>query len=252
MFPQAIHLAPGEHHAGVLRALVETLGRDDEIVMLHDDGLHVGPLDDVDDGAARRMAWWRKLGCECDLDDRATWDRVRADGRPVVVWHGPFPSERLFALRAFWQLREQPQRLHEVYRPTRTTRWGNGGPRPSFYDGVGIAGPKVLLDDWKTMHPISDVEARARRWEALRQHRGILELEGDDFIERPEDAYDDRFLAACRDWTSSHRVVGRVLSETPMPTAFLAWRIERLIEDGRLESRGAPNPLDLPEEIRAR
>lgn len=253
MLSRAMHLAPGNHHAEMLRVVVNELGRDDEIVTFSGNCLHVGSLTDVDEGGAQRAQWWRSIGADPgDLDDRRLWDHVRTGVGPVVVWHGPIPDERLFAMRACWQLRAQAERVHEISRPARELRWGrDGGPRPSFYDAVGIVGPKVLVVDWKTVRRVGDVEARAKRWEELREHRGILELRGDEFIERSDDAYDARFLAECASWTRSTQVLGRVLAETPVPQAFLVWRIRALITEGRFEARGAPNRMDLPEEIRA-
>ena len=57
---RCLHLASGESAAGVVRETLARLGRD-EGVIANRDAFNVGPLDDVDAGAAGRIVWWTRL-----------------------------------------------------------------------------------------------------------------------------------------------------------------------------------------------
>ena len=164
------------------------------------------------------------------LDDSDIWARVRGSDVDVMLWHGPHPAERIFALRACWHLRDRPERLHEVALHATGAKWRGG-----------IARTRV-----------SDVAARAKRWEELRSKSGdwIRALDGDDIIELPLTAFDDAILAEARTWTESKKVLGMILASNAIGFALLTWRIRELVRDGSLESRGGANDFGLPAELR--
>jgi hypothetical protein len=60
---------------------------------------------------------------------------------------------------------------------------------------------------------MTEVEARAARWEATSRKKDVMfrALDDDRLVELPESAYDDRILAACGSgWTSAAAAAGSV------------------------------------------
>ena len=183
------------------------------------------------------------------LDDAALWTRIRAD-LDVMLWHGPHPAERIFALRACWHLRDRPERVFEVAIRASGAKWP-GRDRPAFYDAVSISMPDVLAKAWERRSRVRDVEARAKRWEALRSIEGdwIRTLDGDEIVQHPVGAFDGVILARTNAWTESLTLLAAILAENAIGFAFLRWRVCELLRDGSLESRGTTNRIGLPAEI---
>jgi hypothetical protein len=123
---------------------------------------------------------------------------------------------------------------------------------PTFYSAVAMVGPAGLADAWASCAPVGDVEARARQWEQIRARGDCFrELDGDEIVHLPLDAYDAPLVDACKGtWTRSMLVVGRVLAVTPTGDGVLAWRLRELLGRGLLEGRGPTGRLGLPEEVR--
>jgi hypothetical protein len=251
-----LHLAPSEYSAKGIREALRALDRDCA-VLGGSDVLAEGPLHDIDELGASRIAWWSKLAGHQLPDDQSRkivdseiWRRARESNADVMLWHGPHPSERLFALRACFHLRATPERLYEVSIPSPPPR----RRLRSFYDAVAIIGAERLASAWETRARIHDVAARAQRWEELRASAGetVRALEGDDIVLRPLTTYDDEIVAACEDaWASSSLVVGHVLANNATTDRLLTWRVRELIHGGVLEARGDVNRLGLPEEVKA-
>lgn len=256
-----LHLASGDSGAGAIRETVRRLGRDEVVIGMRDT-YAVGPLGDVDEGAASRLEWWSRLeGKPLDpadahaLDDREIWAQVRAASSDVMLWHGPHPVERIFAVRACWHLRDQPDRVHEVALTESGRQWKGGIPRPAFYDAVAIVGPNETCPAWGRRAKVPDVAARARQWEELKARPGdwIRYLVGDNIVHRPVTACDAALVQACTtgEWTQSSFVVGRVLAYNPVSDKLLYWRVRELLRAGTLEGRGDENRVGLPREVRA-
>jgi hypothetical protein len=230
------------------------VGREDDVEYFSDD-LTVGPIYDVDRGAASRVTWWHRVDSDQvwripqGLDDAPIWRRIVNDERNVVLWYGPHPVEHIYALRACWRLRRSPSRIYEVNLPP------HSNPRlPAFYGAAGIVGPKGVASAWPNLRRVRNVERRAAQWVDLRSERGkgFRELRRNRIVERPIEAHDQDFVAACADgWTSSTLVVARVLSQVPTGDAVLTWRVRELLKAGALEGRGRRTRLRLPNEIRA-
>jgi hypothetical protein len=204
------------------------------------------------------MEWYKRIEADIDdaalssfIDDADIWARVRNSDVDVVLWHGPHPNERIFALRACWHLRDRADRLHEVARPAR--KFPSGIP-PQFYDMVSISDPDVLVKAWKTRSRVADVATRAKRWEALRDESGdcVRVLDDDEIVRLPLTAFDGLILGDARTWTESQKVLGTILAGNAIGFAFLRWRIRELLRDGSLESRGEMNRLGLPTDVRRR
>lgn len=246
-----LHLAVGETGAACVREGLRLVGRDDEIEFFSDD-LSVGPIHDVDRGAATRAAWWRRVHANRfrpspkEIDDAAIWKRIVADDRRIVLWYSPHPAEYVHALRACWFLRRSPSRVWEI----RLT--SPFDPPPAGY-AIGMAGPRGVAAAWPKLRRVRHVGRRAERWAELRERcgDGFRELRRDRIVELPATAHDDALIDACAGrWTSSTRVVAHVFSEVPVGDFVLSWRVRELLRSGALEGRGARTGLDLPNEIR--
>jgi hypothetical protein len=100
----------------------------------------------------------------------------------------------------------------------------------------------VTTKEWVRVAKVPDVEARAKRWEELRNRPGdwIRILDGDEIVELPISGLDADLLAACTggEWTPSLTIVGRVLANNPTSDSLLVWRIRELLRVGTLEARG--------------
>jgi hypothetical protein len=249
-----LHAVAGSSSADAVRAALDRLGRNEEVIGFHD-ALSLGPLGDVDGTAASRIAWWSRLRAapldpdeSRKLQDAEVWRTLRADERDVVVWHGPHPGERMLALRVCWHLRTTPERIYEVALPAREHRH-----LAPFYGAVGIVGPDALVEAWPRHAQVTDVAQRARRWARLIARPGdwFRELRGERLVHLPLHAYDEQLIEACAsDWTRSDFVVGSVLADKPTNDLALIWRMRELLRQNLLEGRGHENRLTLPEQVR--
>jgi hypothetical protein len=210
--------------------------------------------------APRGIGWYNRINPELAAnelprDDSDLWQQVHASSADVMLWHGPHPVERIFAIRACWHLRDSPERVYEVALPATGTRWKGGGERPAFYDAVAIAGPNVAVQAWDHRTKVFDVAERANRWEVLRDQPGdwIRILDGEAIVQLPITAYDAAIADACsgRDWMRSSRVIGGILADHQIGYALLTSRIRELVRAGKLEGRGEQNRVGLPTDIRS-
>lgn len=254
-----LHLASGSSAADVIQETVRRLGRDEVVVGMRD-AFAEGPLQDADDGAASRIEWWNRLHGNArddaeamEFDDADIWAQVRTAPGDVMLWHGPHPVERIFALRACWHLRDRPERVHEVALVASGRQW-KAGVRPAFYDAVPIVGPAETVQAWDRRARVMDVAARAKQWEELRGRAGdwIRVLDGENIEHRPVTAYDAELVKVCTngEWTPSLRMVARVLADNPTTDSLLCWRVRELLRAGTLEGRGDENRIGLPDEVR--
>lgn len=250
-----LHIASGENSASCVREGLRRIGRSERIEHFWDD-LSVGPLHDLDRGAASRAARWSRVTGKKvparearKLDDRAVWKRIVHDTRPVVLWYGPHITEFLYALRACWMLRRSASRLYEVRLPSHPNE-----KLEAFYGAVGIVGPEGVARGWPTLRRVRDVSRRAERWSALQSgpHDAMRRLNGWRVREHPVTLRDLDLLAQCGSaWTSSIYVIAHVLScGGPTGDAVLAWRVRELVATGVLEGRGPRTALGLPKELR--
>lgn len=218
------------------------------------DSFTEGPLGDVDAGAASRTEWYRRINPELEElpgDDADVWEWVHATSAGVVLWHGPHPVERIFAVRACWHLRDEPERVYEVALSPTGRQW-RGVERPAFYDAIAIAGSKATIPAWDQRAKVIDVSERAKRWEELRDQPGdlIRVLDGEAIVALPVTAFDDAIVKACSgEWTDSLRLTGRIIAENPLGLSLLTWRIRELLRSGTLEGRGDRNRIGLPTEV---
>jgi hypothetical protein len=254
-----VHLASSAQAAEVVRETLRRLGRH-ETVLAMADSFAEGPLRDVAAGADSRLEWYKRINPELVADelpgdDSDLWQRVHASPADVLLWHGPHPVERVFAIRACWHLRDMPERVYEVALAATGRRWRGGRDRPAFYDAVGIAGPKATVQAWDQRAKVVDVFQRAECWERLRSEQGdwIRVLDGEAIVQLPVTAYDSLVAEACAggEWKASSRVVGEIIAEHPISLSLLTWRIRELLRSGQLEGRGEHGRIGVPAELRS-
>jgi hypothetical protein len=247
-----VHVVSGPQAARFIEEALRQLGRREPVFAMRD-WLSDGPLQDIDAGAASRRDWYKRINPELteedlqELDESDIWAKVRSSPGDVMIWHGPHPAERLFALRACWHLRDQPQRVYEVDLGVRESD-------PSFTKIVAVTGPKGALEAWERRANVADVSARAKRWEELRDQPGdwIRALNGENIVQHPVTEYDGALLAACErsDWTDPMTIIGKVSVASPLGFSLLTWRIRELLRAGTLEARGEQIEIGLPAEVR--
>jgi hypothetical protein len=256
-----VHMTSGAQTATVVEETLRRLGREEPVVSMRD-SFEAGPLGDVDAGARSRIEWHARLRGEPvpenearELHDADLWQRVRGMTVDVMLWHGPHPAERIFALRACWHLRDQPERLHEVALRATGRTW-RGSARPAFYDALGIVGPNEAVPAWERRARVVDVPERAKRWEELRDKPGewVRVLEGEEIRELPLTAWDREIIEACSgdDWADSLKLSARIIANNALWLSLVSWRIRELLRTGVLEGRGPENRIGLPTDLRLR
>lgn len=249
-----LHVVPDAHMQELMSEVLERAGRDEPVVRTSA-ALNIGPLADVDDGMALRIAWWEELVGVFDEDAHAhlgndcdAWTRILDDDRPVLVIHGPHPGERLLALRTCWQLRHAPHRVFEVALPVVKRK-----SMPDFFSMAGMRNVDELIRALTTARHVEDVAERAATWERIRSDsgNGTRALVNERLVELPVDAYDGLLLASvAADWTLLRRAMVAVITDNPIGTNIVAARIQHLIATGVLEGEGWDDGLRAPERLR--
>jgi hypothetical protein len=250
-----IHLTAGEQARRNVEHTLDELNVREEVVAIENDALSEGPLVDIDGDGSCRVDWYKRISNDARAPNNTdAWRRVEGTSEDVVLWHGPHVNERMFVLRACWHLRARSSGVYEVARERTHGRWGKV-EYPAFYDAVALARSDVLRAAWEKRRAIDDdVLARAKRWEELRSEPGdrVRLLQSDDtIVSVPVTAFDERLLATANEWTSSERVIGRVLGKNALGLAFLTWRTRELVRTGRMMARGELNRIGLQAEMRS-
>lgn len=119
-----LHITSGRSAAEHVGIALRKVGREERVVFTND-GINIGPLEDIDEGGASRIAFWEKLeGSALSSENAAElisleeFTVLRESTLPVVVWHGPFPNERLLALRVCWLRARRRAPIPSERRPT--------------------------------------------------------------------------------------------------------------------------------------
>jgi hypothetical protein len=251
-----LHLAHDVGARAHIERFLRARGIEDEVRSLSRESLSVGPLGDVDDGAALRAAWWSQTHHDVsrapsrdDVDETERWRALAADPRDALVWYGLTIDERLFSLRACWWLSRSPRRVFEATLSLSDVE--EDGPIGYWLTAFT---PELFALTWSRREEVVDVAARAARWDAIRASSGpnFRHFRGDAIEELPVDAYDREILELCREWTTAPHVIVEIVFHHDIGDGLVAWRIRVLIARGAIETRGDLLPLGVPREIRAR
>lgn len=259
--PTLLHLVEGPTARTLLSEALEEMGRPDDKVIAFHEALQVGPLHRIDETSALRLDWWRKVYSAmlepeeaASLDSLATWNRLHQAYRDhtFVVWHGPHPGDRTFALRAFSQLRAHRASVLEVRIP---------GPTNSVtselivHGAVGMETPARLARAWALHHSVADAELDryATEWQVLCSREGdwFRELDGDAFTHLPVDAHDPKILSRAGEWTTPVEIIASVLTEVPVGYDIVAWRCRQLLLSRALRGRGWSDAHNMPAELKS-
>jgi hypothetical protein len=237
--PVSTHVVVGGSAEATLRKALASVAPIDVVVGFRDP-LDVGPVWDIDAGGEARAAFWEEVGLNAQwpVERRAeatAWAALKAARAPIVVWHGPHPTEYLLTLRVAAHLADDGTELHEVVRRRSTQRL------PAFFGAVNLATVSELAALIDARVAMLDAPARATRWHSLCESTSAYfrDLTPDGVVELGADAHDDRILSACtEEWTSTARVLGTIMAELPVGDLVLAWRVRTLVARGRLAGRG--------------
>ena len=87
-----LHLTSCEGASVRIKETLHLLGRNETVVEMRD-VFNEGPLHDIDDGGASRIAWWTRIHGDAVVkevgpkvfDDSDLWDGVRAQSADIVI-----------------------------------------------------------------------------------------------------------------------------------------------------------------------
>lgn len=244
--PRFLHLALGDSAAGCLRAACRAHGMPGTALGIPDDLSH-GPLDD---GRAR-IDYMRECFRGYDdwyldvTDAFAPWpamiDRIdEAGSNAVVIWSGENASEATFLCMACWWLTQRAERILWITIPEADGR---------HY--VAVHNPTELAHLFASARELTDSERgdRAADFVRIRAETGLLRRwEEGRIVGVPVEQYDPLLLECCTTrWTPAARVVGAAMGRCDghnlMSDLFFTWRLQVLVDAGRIEADGKRDRL---------
>ncbi|EDT42882.1 DUF3658 domain-containing protein [Burkholderia ambifaria] len=242
------HLTSGDSAAVALRYAIDSLGLMGEVFCFRDD-YALGPL-----SMELRPPFWQYIlrnqipvGSESGdfpHDKRNPWDllnqRIKSD-RPerIIIWTSGSGSDQVFRRIAFRYLTAQTARVLQVEVPAPPFGCSHSVAHYAPEDLVHFLSTSIVLSSAERQGLAEEFDAIAARPEQLREYD-----EGGFFRFRDLDAYDDRLLNRCTTyWRPTQIIVGELMGQmqnldpcNAKGDAFLASRIQQLVEDGRIEA----------------
>lgn len=236
-----MHVASGDSAAGCLLAARRADLLPGQILSVNDD-LSVGPLGDV----SEREAFWDRVMAGYTDDSPASdvgraWSAVQAaadEGADLVVWGGANAAEIVL----FDAVCAQTSRLWHV-----DVSLASHGPHY-----VAEYRPEDLAGFWPDrVRRVTDAECEARGQEFHRLSRmpgNLRRLELGEIVPAPDDLYDHWLVAASSpEWTPAARVVGTAMGRCDrhnrVGDVYLAYRLQVVVDAGRLEADGPRSSL---------
>lgn len=249
MSPTTLHLLFTPSGRPELAEALAASGENAEVIALVD-ALNEGPINPV--ATQRRLRWWSdELGVQTDdkpdedwaeaLDN--FWDRAVEGSERRVAWFSR-KSAGMYAGFLEWVSRTGDEAPIEVVDLT-DLRDGRGmAAIPALMTPVGLRETAY----WQQARALSVAETRAYRslWARLRREDAPLRvLEDGELVSAPATYFDDLLLSFVDEtWQSIKLPVGFALAEFGDRGAFqvgdliLLKRMQALIDEGRLETRG--------------
>ena len=255
-----VHVAFDTSTAGSLR--ISLRSRPDELVIVLDGNLMVGPLPDAErlyESFAERIRWYeeRYNGLTADewkliqLEAAIRWEvwPEQLTAVPCFIWAGDSAKELLGLRRLLSHLPGHPELYH--VNATKVLYQRNPDIR---YKNTGEITPcelqKVLdLPDGIMRLSVEDQERYRQDWFRLLGENGTLRiLQNGELITVPESYYDEKILKAVYrvearfgHFRKSSRVVGEVIGSAEMDTgdSFIEYRVRHLINEGALVYEGS-------------
>jgi hypothetical protein len=202
-----------------------------ELLLVLSDPLDLGPLWDLEDGGARRSAFWAHLGVSPapNEDDEETW-RVIESAPIVTVWHGPHIEERLAFLRVAALADRVGRDIHEI-------TWTAGQEKARRIATRSMV-TATIADLMAQRAMVGDLAALASAWDAVSRSRVTIvrRLDGEEIEESSARDVDDLVLGSCRNiWTPEPLIC--FLARGTFARQLLQGRLRVLLAEGRLAVR---------------
>jgi len=230
--------------AGGLRTAIQMYGLNADVACVNDD-YAVGPLMDPDH-RARFLASWpghHERHAEPRFPCEMSWTMLRHTLREpqfsrLCIWVSESGTDHVFLRMACWNLQEFDIPIYRVRVPV---------PFAGECHAVA-AHPPEALGRWADR--AAELGWRTRRWLSdefvkLAAHPDMLrESDANGRLRlKHVTAYDDLLLNCCNhEWQTVHQVVAKAMDRhldrrNCQGDAFWGWRVQRLIEVGRVEVR---------------
>lgn len=206
-----------------------------ELLLVLSDPLDLGPLWDLEDGGARRSAFWAHLGVSPapSEDDEETW-RVIESAPIVTVWHGPHIEERLAFFRVAALAGRVGRDIHEI-------TWTAGQEKARRIATRSMV-TTTIAELMAQRAMVGDLPASASAWDAVSRSRDkiVRRLHGEEIEELSASDLDELVLDSCRNiWTPEPLIC--LFSKSKLADPLLEGRLRVLIAEGRVEVRsGGP------------
>ena len=186
-------------------------------------------LDDVDDLLERISDFYKKLA----------W--VENDCN-VVLWHGQNVSEWM-GTRLVASLLPECQLFEvDLNQMSSAVQWEHAGYKPNW---IAECSPEWLATLFNHIKPVSDETKAvwAQEWDALIQTSQMLRVWTEKGLESVEiDYFDKPLIDLCGETPKkASRVIGELLASGICEAGedFLALRLKRLVENGKLQAEGS-------------
>lgn len=249
-----LHVAFTQSGAGCLRATLGMAGRREEVIA-SSDSLSFGPIDSP--SLKDRLAWIEEeLNVEGYREvlefDRLFWEKVLSDKRRKVLWTSRRSAmEYAGFLECLWRLGDAPCSIADLTEVKVIHRGRDGAL------GAPVAAVSIAMLSYETIleHGILDlvepltsdsrVDCHAL-WKKLRGENAPFRVVSEQGMASAPITFFDERIVSCitSDWQKSLRVVGEALvKEWPLDCIqasdfeYFA-RLQKLVEAGRIESRG--------------
>lgn len=243
-----LHLLSSTSAAGSLKAAID-MGLLAGSVFAIDDDYSVGPLLDAQ---LRRDFWNICLqgayeGLEPPEDLLAPWELLvqvieRGGITQITLWASESAADQVFLRMACQRLANVPLPMSLVHVPC-----------DEGICAVAHHAPVVLGKFADRVTPMTPQQRYywAEAFDSIAAHPGLLRVcnEDGEMQYHEPDIYDDLILKqTSADWTVAAQIIGDAMSvidqRNPQSDAFICWRLQKLIDDGRLEVDAARTDMN--------
>lgn len=230
-----------------------------EIIQINDD-FAVGPLKDIytEKGIENRKQWWREVLSGGDyegiVDDGSVADdnkivsdligKLKNDENEVVwIWAAPNKHDVSGYYWLMSQLKDLQGRIFILY--LNNLPFINEKGNIFYPENIFNIPAKEFLKAKKLARPVtlSEFEIDPDEWAKLcNEEKGVRTLEGGKkLIQHDYDYYDNellKFISA--DWQKVNKLLHSFFSKSKNTTgdAYLLWRLQLMIADGKVDSQG--------------
>jgi hypothetical protein len=226
-----------------------------EILEIKDD-YAVGPLANLNtaEGWQERRDWWKSLLEfspyieQLDMvDDKLTLHQLTKkldeSGEDVWLWMGQNQHDVCGYYWLMSQLKDYQGRIFVLY--LNNLPFLNEKGSLFYPTAIHEILPKEILKAKKLARPItlSEFEVDPDEWKKLANENAMVRIleGGKKIVSKEEDYFDKELLGYINgEWQKVHKVFSTLFSKMKVRTGdvFLAWRMRKLAEEGKLEIQG--------------